>query len=311
MSKIAIIGSGLVGRGWAVVFARGGHDVAIYDSDAANLKAAPPLIGQTLTDLQEHDLLAENAQTIAARVRTTVDFDDALENAVYAQENIPETLDAKIAIFAALDAVAAPDTILASSTTGIPASKFTAKLAHRERCLVSHPINPPSLIPLVEIVPAPWTDTAVVERARDLLANAGQKPIVIKRELDGFIVNRLQGALLNEAFALIEDGYVSSDDLDKAIKDGLGARWSFMGPIETIDLNAPGGVRDYMARYGPLYHEIARQARARGYSDALLDQLEQERRAALPVDQRDQRMLWRDNTLMSLAAKKAEHDRHR
>jgi L-gulonate 3-dehydrogenase len=302
VSKIAIIGAGLVGRGWSIVFARAGHEVALYDSQAAALDSAPRQISQTLTDLHRNGIVDEAAETIAARVQATGDLIDALSGAVYVQENVPETVAAKKAIFAKLDETAAPETILASSTSGIAASRFTEELAHRERCLVSHPINPPSLIPLVEIVPAPWTDAAVVERTRELLAGAGQIPIVLEREIAGFIVNRLQAALLNEAFALIEDGYVNSDDLDKAIKHGLGARWSFMGPMETIDLNAPGGIRDYMKRYGPLYHEIAQQARPRGYSDALIDRVEKERRTALRVDQREERMAWRDSMLMRRAA---------
>ncbi len=304
MSKIAIIGAGLVGRGWSIVFARAGHEVALYDSQAGALEQAPASIRRTLEELKRNAIVDEPSETIAARIRPTGDLADALDGAVYVQENVPETVEAKRAIFAALDEAAAPPTILASSTSGIAASHFTEDLAHRERCLVSHPLNPPSLIRLVEIVPAPWTDPKVVERTRELLEGTGQTPIVLEREIAGFIVNRLQGALLNEAFALIEDGYVSSDDLDKAVKDGLGARWSFMGPMETIDLNAPGGVRDYMGRYGPLYHEIAQQASARGYSEALLDQVERERQAALPVDERDERMAWRDSQLMRMAADK-------
>lgn len=304
MSKIAVIGAGLVGRGWSIVFARAGHEVALYDSQASALEQSPAQIRQTLEELKRNAIVDEHPETIAARIRSTGDLVDALSGAVYVQENVPETVEAKQAIFAALDQTAAPETILASSTSGIAASRFTEELAHRERCLVSHPLNPPSLIRLVEIVPAPWTEPDVVARTRDLLEGAGQTPIVLEREIAGFIVNRLQGALLNEAFALIEDGYVSSADLDKAVKDGLGARWSFMGPMETIDLNAPGGVRDYMSRYGPLYHEIALQASARGYSEALLDQVEQERQSALPADKRQERMAWRDSQLMRRAADK-------
>lgn len=304
MSKIAIIGAGLVGRGWSIVFARAGHEVALYDHQTDALEQAPAQIHETLVDLKRNALVEEAPEAIASRIYPTGDLVDALTGAIYVQENVPETVAAKQAIFAAMDQAAAPETILASSTSGIAASRFTEDLAHRERCLVSHPLNPPSLIPLVEIVPAPWTEPGVVARTRELLERTGQTPIVLEREIAGFIVNRLQGALLNEAFALIEDGYVSSADLDKAVKDGLGMRWSFMGPMETIDLNAPGGIRDYMGRYGPLYQEIARQASARGYSEALLDQVEQERQTVLPVDKRQERMAWRDSQLMRLAAEK-------
>jgi 3-hydroxyacyl-CoA dehydrogenase len=128
----------------------------------------------------------------------------------------------------------------------------------------------------------------------------------VQREIQGFIVNRLQGALLAEAFRLVEDGYVSSGDIDKAVKDGLGLRWAFMGPMETIDLNAPGGIRDYCGRYGPLYLDIAKQATPREWNDALIGKLEQERLAELPAQQRPARQAWRDQRLMQLVAHKRD-----
>src|SRR5690606_18980577 len=205
---------------------------------------------------------------------------------------------------ALMDEAADPDTILASSTSGIPASSFTENLKGRSRCLVGHPINPPSVVPLVELIPAPWTDAAVMERARALYEKAGQVPIMVHREIQGFIVNRLQGALLAEAFRLVEDGYVDSADVDKAVKDGLGLRWAFMGPFETLDLNAPGGIRDYCKRYGPLYLDIARQAQPREWSETLLSRLEDERQRELPAAQRPARQQWRDERLTDLIAHK-------
>ena len=112
-------------------------------------------------------------------------------------------------------------------------------LATRDRCLVSHPLNPPHLAPIVELCGADFTSPEVIERARDFMAGCAMSPITVKREIEGFILNRLQLAVLNEAFRLIAEGYVSAEDLDKTVKDGLALRWSFMGPIETIDLNAP------------------------------------------------------------------------
>ena len=159
------------------------------------------------------------------------------------QENAPERLDVKKAIFSELDRLAPQSAVLASSTSAILPSRFTEHLAHRHRCLVIHPINPPYLIPAAEVVPAPWTAPETVERARAFLVAAGQAPIVMKRELDGFVMNRMQGALLEEAFRLVADGFASVEDVDVGIREGLALRWSFMGPFETIDLNAPAGVR--------------------------------------------------------------------
>jgi len=304
MEKIAVIGAGLVGRAWAMVFARAGHPVALYDANAAALATALDLIEAGLADLHACGLISETPANVRQRITATPSLAEALQDSAYVQENVSETVEVKREIFAAMDTLAGANAILASSTSGIPASSFTADLKGRHRCLVAHPINPPSLVPLVELVPAPWTDEAVVARARALQENVGQAPIVVKREVAGFIVNRLQGALLSEAFRLVEDGYVSSTDLDKAIKDGLGLRWSFMGPFETIDLNAPGGLRDYCARFGSLYHQIAQEAEPRPWSEALVEKVAAERLQELPASERTARQGWRDRRLMGLIAHK-------
>lgn len=306
MEKIAIVGAGLIGCAWAAVFARAGHPVAMHDINPAALVSAKDTIAATLTELYQGGLISEQANDVLARVDMVASLADAVSGAALVQENVRETEAAKKEIFAALDRLAGPSTILASSTSGIPASVFTADLPGRARCLVGHPINPPSLIPLVELVPAPWTEASAVDKAQALYRGAGQVPIRVNREIQGFIVNRLQGALLSEAFRLVEDGYISSADVDKAIKDGLGLRWAFMGPFETIDLNAPGGIRDYCERYGPLYLDIARQAQPRVWGQPLLDTLESQRRQELPVSERPERLRWRDQRLMKLVAHKRQ-----
>jgi 3-hydroxyacyl-CoA dehydrogenase len=306
MEKIAIVGAGLIGCAWATVFARAGHPVALYDVSAAALASARDSIGATLDGLYKGGLISEQPETVLQRITLTPTLADALQGAALVQENVRETVEAKKEIFAELDRLAAADTILASSTSGIPASSFTADLPGRGRCLVGHPINPPSLVPLVELVPAPWTEQSAMDKARALYEGAGQVPITVNREIQGFIVNRLQGALLAEAFRLVEDGYISSADVDKAVKDGLGLRWAFMGPFETIDLNAPGGIRDYCGRYGPLYLDIARQAQPRAWEQPLLDKLEAERQQELPAAERAARQRWRDQRLMKLVAHKRQ-----
>ena len=312
MEKIAVVGAGLIGCAWAVVFARAQHAVVLYDINAAALASAPTTIEASLIKLHSSGLIAESPATVLDRITFVASLAEALHGADYVQENVRETVAAKVEIFAAMDQLADPHTILASSTSGIPASSFTVDLPGKARCLVAHPVNPPSLIPLVELVPAPWTDPSVMAHARLLHESVGQVPIMVQREIQGFIVNRLQGALLSEAFRLVEDGYVISVDVDKAIKDGLGLRWSFMGPFETIDLNAPGGLRDYCGRYGPLYFDIAKQAEARPWGDALLAKLEEERLQMLPAEQRPARQHWRDQRLTDLVAHKrkvAKHER--
>ena len=175
----------------------------------------------------------------------------------------------------------------------------------RHRCLVVHPINPPYLVPAAEVVPSPWTAPEIVARTRDFLVAAGHAPIVMKRELSGFVMNRMQAALLEEAFRLVADGYAGIEDIDIGIREGLALRWSFMGPFETIDLNAPGGVRDYVNRYKGIFEGLFPQMQWRAeWTGEVLDRVEAERRALLPAEKLGERTLWRDRRLMALAAHK-------
>jgi L-gulonate 3-dehydrogenase len=247
-----IVGAGLIGRAWAHVFARAGWNVRVWDPDVKQRAAAARLIGESLQDLAAQGLVDD--PVAAARRVTVVDtLAEAVAAADYVQECGPEVLEAKRATFEELDRTARPEAILASSTSAIVASKFTEALKGRARCLVAHPVNPPHLVPVVELCGAPWTSPEVMARARKLLEDAGQVPIEVKREIDGFILNRLQVALLTEAFRLVQEGYVSPEDLDHTVADGLGLRWAFMGPFETIEMNAPGGVADYCRRYVPWF----------------------------------------------------------
>jgi L-gulonate 3-dehydrogenase len=306
VAKVAIIGTGFVGRGWAISFARAGHDVALWDSAPAAPGAALAYIEGLLPELEKYDLLeGAGPEQIRGRMRIATTLEEALAGAAHVQENAPEDVALKRDVFARLDAVAGAETILASSTSAILPSKFTQTLAGRARCLVVHPINPPYLIPAAEVVPSPWTDPSVVERTAAFLRAAGHAPIVMKREIDGFVMNRMQGALLEEAFRLVAEGYASAEDIDIGIREGLALRWSFMGPFETIDLNAPAGIRDYGERYQGLYADIFPTVQWRAdWTGPVMDIVEAERRAAVPADRLGDRQAWRDRRLMALAAHK-------
>jgi len=304
VEKIGIVGSGLIGRAWATVFARAGHPVMMYDADAAALPKAVGLIQDGLLELKEFGLISESPEAVAARVRTAATLAECVRDVDYVQENTAERLDVKREVYAQMDAAAKPDCILASSTSTIETSRFAEGLKGRHRCLVAHPVNPPHIVPIVEISPAPFTSPEVVARTRALHEKVGQVPITVKREVEGFILNRLQAALLNEAWRLVKDDYVSVEDLDKTIRDGLGLRWAFMGPFETIDLNAPGGVADYAARYGPKLHGMMKDVRYEAWDPALISKVEAERRKIMPQDQHAEREAWRDRRLMALIAHK-------
>jgi len=252
---------------------------------------------------------SKSAEEVRGRIKTFSDLNEAIKEVIWVQECVPELLEHKKKVFEQLDGLVDPKVILASSSSAIPPSAFTSHLANRNRCLVAHPVNPPHLIPLVEIVPSPFTDSSVVDRAREIMENVGQSPIVVKKEIDSFILNRLQGAVLNEAFRLVEDGYISPEDLDRTVKDGLGLRWSFMGPFETIDLNAPGGVADYVARYGSNMYALSKQqADPRPWQGQVVQSVTDARRSIIPVESLVDRGKWRDQRLMGLMSHKYNMD---
>ncbi len=304
MEKIAIIGAGLIGRAWAMVFARAGHPVKLWDNDASAVPTALRLIEDGVRELHSFGLVTDEPRTISARVTAAATLADAVKDADYVQENTAERVDVKRQVYAQMDAAAPINCILASSTSTIPTSVFSAGLKGRERCIVAHPVNPPHVVPVVELSPAPWTSPAVVERSFALHEKVGQVPIIVKREVQGFILNRLQAALLNEAWRLVKEDYVTVGDLDKCLKDGLGLRWSFMGPFETIDLNAPGGVPDYAQRYGPALYEMMKDVQPEPWDPALIARINAERRKVIPQEQHAEREAWRDRRLMALIAHK-------
>jgi len=306
MNKIAVIGAGAIGRAWALVFARAGYRVALQSRTAHTLAAAREFIGSRLESLREFGLLDESPAAIDARVELSTELETALDGATYVQENAPENLDDKRALFARLDELTPHDVVIASSTSTLPASQFALHLKHRHRCLVAHPVNPPYLIPAVEVSPAPFTAPDAVTRTVSLLHSAGQAPIVLKKEIPGFIMNRLQSLIACEAVRLIEGGCIDVEDLDRAVKDGLGLRWSFMGPLETLDLNAAGGFAAFAKVFAPIMHAIDASAEAapRVWSDDGIAQIDRARRRQVPLSQHGERIEWRDRRLMALIAHK-------
>ena len=170
----------------------------------------------------------------------------------------------------------------------------------RARCLVVHPANPPHLLPVVELVPAPFTDPAVLERTFELLRAAGMSPVHVRREVEGFVYNRLQGAVLREAYCLVRDGVASVEDVDRVMRDGLGRRWAVVGPFETVDLNTRGGIAEHARRLGPAY---ARMGAERGQHDPwtheLVERVTAQRRSVMALSDWEQRVAWRDRALIA------------
>ena len=308
MQKIAVVGGGLIGQGWAVVFAQSGYEVAIYDPSADVRKTVRNTIKQRIADLVSAELVtAFLGEKMLEQLTVAHSLEEAVDGVSYVQENGPEQIEIKKKLTAELDALVSLDVPIGSSTSGISASRYCEKLNGRHRCLVVHPINPPHLIPAVEIVPSPWTEKYIVTKVDEIMRNCSRETILLNKEIDGFVVNRLQGALLEEAFRLVGSGIVSAADLDKAISDGLGLGWSFMGPMKTIHLNAPEGVADYVKRYSDMYWGFDLHADTdNSWHCVTRETLAAELEAAIPIDDIPAAQADRDKKLMALLKHKQQ-----
>lgn len=227
--KIAVIGAGLMGHGIAQVFADAGHPVAIYDPDPAALARVPDRVREIFRLLDADPSPVEHI-TLQKRL------EDAVEGAQFVIEAGPERVAIKQEIFATLDALTGPDVILASNTSAIPIRDIAAKAARRNRILGAHFWNPPHFVALVEVIQSDATDIKFVDRTMKLLADAGMSPVHVKRDIAGFIGNRLQHALKREAIALVANGVCDAETLDKVVTEGFGSRLGVLGPLEQSDM---------------------------------------------------------------------------
>lgn len=302
--KVAMIGCGMIGCSWAFCFARAGASVRLHNPRHAKAVDAVDVISSIARQLEPHGLIGvQSVDEIVDRCIPVAEIGDAVADCQWVQENAPENVDVKRDLFLELETFSPPDAILASSTSTILPDRFTEGLSQPDRAMVVHPVNPPHLIPAVEVVPGSKATPERVEQACRIMRQIGQNPILMPRPAEGFIVNRLQGALLDEAFNLVAEGYASVEDVDTAIKDGLAMRWSFMGPFETIDLNAPQGVEDFLQRYGPGYVSLGKDRPNRHpWQGSLAETVISQRTDALPRDQIAERQRWRDEQLAKLNA---------
>jgi len=228
-ARIAVIGAGLMGHGIAQVFALAGHEVAIYDSVMASLDNATARIVANLKELGDDPKAVE-------RVTPVANLATAVRDAEYVVEAVPEDLALKQKHFAEIEKHVRPDTILASNTSVIPITKIMKGLKRRERALGTHWWNPPFLVPLVEVIETQWTSAATVDFTMKLHAAAGKKPAHVKKDVPGFIGNRLQHALWREAIALVEQGICDAETVDSVVKAAFGRRLAVLGPLENADM---------------------------------------------------------------------------
>ena len=307
MKNIGVIGGGLIGASWAAIFSKSGFNVFVYDPYPDVFDTYKSRVTSFLEELKTIDETI-NVEESLNRINANVTIEDLCSNVEYIQESAPEILSVKQELFAKLDNLAPEEVVIGSSSSAIPISSITQNLKGQHRCIITHPANPPHLIPCVEICPGENTSNKTIEKTKEIFTASGASIVNVKKEIDGFILNRLQGALLNEAMRLYSDGYASSDEIDATIRDGLGLRWAFMGPFETIDLNAPGGIKDYISRYGPIFVEMAKnQTKIPDWSEEAGKKLELERRKILSHDKLEDRAKKRNQLLKSLRKVKIDN----
>ena len=223
LSPVAVVGAGTIGSGWRRVFEHAGLDVRVWDTDPAR--------------------------------RTVDSLGEAVAGARWVQESGPEHLATKQALFAELDRLAPAEAIIASSTSALPMTEIAHGTSQPERCIVAHPTNPPDIVPLVEIVPGERTAPETTTSAVQFLESVGQTPIACRKEIHGFVLNRLQMALLREALHLHREGVASAADIDRVVTEGLALRWAFLGPFAVEHTNADSLEED-LTKFGDVIGQL-------------------------------------------------------
>jgi L-gulonate 3-dehydrogenase len=246
---IAIVGAGVVGRGWVPVFARSGHEIRIHDPSPGQLESA--------RDWIESFLLSSPAvRGHSPKLRFCAHLEEALQGATYVQESIQENLIAKRDLFERLDRLCEAGTLLCSSTSSLDINDIATSTAHPGRCFTVHPFNPAAVLPVVEILATRAGSGTTTERVAGILRRAGQVPVVLHRFVPGYIGNRLQAALMREALALVDAGVADADAVDALLTHGLALRWVILGVFGTNHTNADHGIREYYERFWGSYREL-------------------------------------------------------
>jgi 3-hydroxyacyl-CoA dehydrogenase len=294
-NPVAIVGSGVIGRSWAVVFLRSGCPTALFDSDPGQLERAGDWIRLHRVDGPW-------------RIRLCDSLAQALEGAEYVQECGPERLTIKQQLFADLDRTAPPDAILASSTSAFDMTEIARNVRHPRRCIVAHPVNPPHIIPVVEVLGGELTDSAIVVEAQEFLRALGQTPVLLKKHIHGFVLNRLQFALVREAVHLLKSGVADVAAIDAVVRDGLGLRWALLGPFAVADTNKDEGVRSYFGGYEEWITALMNQlGPTPTFDSALIEQIGQALDEARGETPREDVRTWRDRMIVEIRRMKAEN----
>ncbi len=308
IAVVAVVGTGVIGRSWVQLFARAGCQTRLYDRDPAQVERALAWLDQDLEAERAEDLItAEEAETRRALVNVHAKLEDALAGAGYVQESGPEQIELKKQIYASLDQAADPKAILGSSTSAYDMSEIAAGLSGAHRCIVAHPVNPPHLIPVVEILAGVKTDPDVVTRTRDFMTSVGQTPVLLNFYVPAFLLNRMQAALLREAISLVESGVAEVEAIDAVIREGLGLRWALLGPFGVADTNADSGIREYFTRYGEAYEDCMRELGSTpSFHPEMIERLGRGTDAMRGHASRSETRRWRDRLIRKIRELKAK-----
>ncbi len=247
--KIACIGSGVIGSGWAARFLLNGYDVAVYDPSSEAQATTEHILDNARRALSA---LTQKRLREEGRLSFVPTLADAVRDTILVQESVPERLDLKLAVLQEIEAFCSSDALIASSTSGFVPSKLQAPLQHPGRLIIAHPYNPVYLLPLVELVPGEKTDRHAIERAADLYRHTGMEAVILEKEIDAFVGDRLLEALWREALWLVKDGIATVEQIDNIIRYSFGLRWAQMGLFQTYRIaGGPAGMRHFLAQFGP------------------------------------------------------------
>jgi ketoreductase RED1 len=253
-SRITVIGAGAIGLSWTGLFLANGWQVTINDPREDIKAAALAGLSQIKPSLEA---LGYSGSNFVKRLSFEADLEKAVKDADFIQENGPESLAFKQDLYAKLDKWVKPSAILLSSSSSIPASVFSEKMARPERALIGHPFNPPHLIPLVEVVPGKKTSREATNSAMDFYRSLGKKPALIEKEIAGFVANRLQAAMMRESVHLVKEGVITMEGLDSIVSSSIGLRWAAAGPFKTFTLGGgSGGFRHFLEGLGPMLEKL-------------------------------------------------------
>lgn len=259
-AAVAVIGAGVMGHGIAQLFAQAGSAVRLHDAGVEPLERGLAAMEESLALLAEEEVLTpQEAAAARSRVRPTTSLEAALAGAGFVVEAIPELLEAKLELFDRIERVVGADTIVASNTSTLPISQLAQRARRPERMTIVHFFNPAQLVPLVEVLPHPLMPPESVERVLGAMRGIGKRPVLLRKEVPGFVANRLQAAVVREAFHLVELGVASMEEIDAVMTEGPGFRWSLIGPIEAVDL---GGLDTWQRVMDNLAPVLSRAERA-------------------------------------------------